>query len=267
MLKILADMISVAGAISAIVSAWLITAYAPEVVTALLSQEYLSGSSLATYVLAIILIGFFHESSHAIAIKANGGHVFETGFFLMFAIPAFYVDATGVAMIRSRLGRIQVWCAGLCAQAILLLGCLLIQIDVTATPAWVMRFLLLTSCVNLAMVLANLIPLVRLDGYRVFCELIGVHDLLGLGWSSMSQRNRDPSAGPLERGLAVFFVAITVAVVPCLIITAASMTLPTWIGISLVTLARVLSMMMGCGVCLIMVVYGTHFLRGQVRHG
>ena len=142
-------------------------------------------------------------------------------------------------MIRSRGGRIQAWCAGLCAQAILLLACLVVYLYAPALPPWLSRIMVLATCVNLAMALANLLPLIRLDGYRVFCELLGVHDLLSAGAGAL--RGQALGSQAPESILAAFFTAITVLAVPCLIITGVSMTLPSWTDISLQTLATVMT--------------------------
>lgn len=215
-LRLAADAISAGGITAALASAWLIAHNTPQVLTSLLNQDYLSRSSLLAYLLSILIIGFFHESSHAVTIKARGGHVFETGFFLIFLIPAFYVDATGIRMIRSKAGRIQAWCAGLCMQAILLLACLLVLVYLPETPSCILDFALLSSCVNVAMVLANLLPIIRLDGYRVFCELVGVEDLITTGAAALLNQSVPGRADPLRRSIAVFFTTVTVILVPSL---------------------------------------------------
>lgn len=266
-LRVLADAISIGGILSTALSAWLIARHAPQVITSLLNQSYLSGSSLLTYLLSILIIGFLHESSHAVTIQARGGHVFETGFFLMFLIPAFYVDATGISMIRTRIGRIQAWCAGLSMQAILLLVSLLVLIAAPAAPHWLHSFVLLASCVNIAMVLANLIPIIRLDGYRVFCEIVGVDDLLSLGLPVLMNRPVPASTSTVQRVLAGFFTAVTVLLVPCLIITAASIALPQWTGLPVETLGRVMTGVMTTVVVVSLLVQLVLRIRRAVRHG
>ena len=238
----------------------------PQVITSLLNQDYLSGSSLLTYLLAIVIIGFFHESSHAVTIQARGGHVFETGFFLMFLIPAFYVDATGISMIRTKLGRIQAWCAGLCIQAVLLLVFLLVLVGAPDAPEWLHGFALLASCVDVAMVLANLIPIIRLDGYRVFCELVGVEDLINLGLPVLTNRPVPGSPSAVQRILAGFFAAVTILLVPCLIITAASFALPGWTGIPLETLGRIMTILMATGSAVMLLTQLVLRIRRASRH-
>ena len=259
LLRVLADTISAGGALSVIVSVWLITCHAPQVVHDLINQRYISMSSLIIYILSVVLVGFLHESSHAIAINARGGHVFEAGFLLMFAIPSFYIDASGIATIRSRPGRLQAWSAGLSAQAILLATSLLFIVYDPGAPQWFKQFLLLTSCINLAMMLANAVPIVRLDGYRVFCELIGVTDLLRLGSSALAGRPIAEIPGHIELGLATFFTIITGIFVPCLVITAVSSSISTWTRVSLTTFSHVIIVIM----CVSLV---TTFIRFMYRH-
>ncbi|MBF0968351.1 MAG: hypothetical protein HXK08_03620 [Actinomyces sp.] len=216
-------------------------------------------SSLIIYILSVVLVGFLHESSHAIAINARGGHVFEAGFLLMFATPSFYIDASGIATIRSRPGRLQAWSAGLSAQAILLATSLLFIVYDPGAPQWFKQFLLLTSCINLAMMLANAVPIVRLDGYRVFCELIGVTDLLRLGSSALAGRPIAEIPGHIELGLATFFTIITGIFVPCLVITAVSSSISAWTRVSLTTFSHVIIVIM----CVSLV---TTFIRFMYRH-
>lgn len=265
-LRVLADAISIAGIVSTALCAWLIFHHTPQVITSLLNQDYLSGSSLLTYLLAIVIIGFFHESSHAVTIQDRGGHVFETGFFLMFLIPAFYVDATGISMIRTKLGRIQAWCAGLCIQAVLLLVFLLVLVGAPAAPEWLHGFALLASCVDVAMVLANLIPIIRLDGYRVFCELVGVEDLINLGLPVLTNRPVPGSPSAVQRILAGFFAAVTILLVPCLIITAASFALPGWTGIPLETLGRIMTILMATSSAVMLLTQFVLRIRRASRH-
>jgi hypothetical protein len=116
------------------------------------------------------------------------------------------------------------------------------------------------------MVLANLIPIIRLDGYRVFCELVGVEDLINLGLPVLTNRPVPGSPSAVQRILAGFFAAVTILLVPCLIITAASFALPGWTGIPLETLGRIMTILMATGSAVMLLTQLVLRIRRASRH-
>jgi putative peptide zinc metalloprotease protein len=118
-----------------------------------------------------------HEIAHGHACKHYGGRVPSMGFMLIYLTPAFYTD-TGEGFVRgSRSQRLVIAMAGAWAELI---------ICAIATPIWWGTppdsavhdaAYLLMLMTGIASLLINWNPLMKLDGYYMLCEIIGIADL------------------------------------------------------------------------------------------
>jgi putative peptide zinc metalloprotease protein len=118
-----------------------------------------------------------HEYAHAHACKHYGGRVPAMGFALIYLTPAFYTDTTEGAVKGSRYQRLIISLAGIWIELI---------ICAIATPIWwatppntvvhdgAYFLMLLTGITSL---LINWNPLIKLDGYHMLCEILGISDL------------------------------------------------------------------------------------------
>lgn len=119
-------------------------------------------------------LGFFHESAHALTCKHFGGEVHRTGFMLVYLSPAFFADITEVYVYGGKWQRIAAIFAGIWTE---LIFCSVASIIWWGTPAgspvhdFAYKVMLITG---VAVVLMNLNPLIKLDGYYLFGELIGI---------------------------------------------------------------------------------------------
>ncbi|MGH9528651.1 MAG: HlyD family efflux transporter periplasmic adaptor subunit [Terriglobales bacterium] len=119
-------------------------------------------------------LGFFHESAHALTCKHFGGEVHRTGFMLVYLSPAFFADITEVYVYGGKWQRIAAIFAGIWTE---LMFCSVASIIWWGTPAgspvhdFAYKVMLITG---VAVVLMNLNPLIKLDGYYLFGELIGI---------------------------------------------------------------------------------------------
>ena len=119
-------------------------------------------------------LGFFHESAHALTCKHFGGEVHRTGFMLVYLSPAFFADITEVYVYGGKWQRIAAIFAGIWTE---LMFCSAASIVWWGTPAgspvhdFAYKVMLITG---VAVVLMNLNPLIKLDGYYLFGELIGI---------------------------------------------------------------------------------------------
>lgn len=128
--------------------------------------------------LVLIVMGLFltfaHELGHALVETHNGRHIGSAGFFIYFGSPAFFVDASD-GMMMERDQRIIQAAAGPLFELVLA-G--IASLAIFFFPDWgpsdlLYRFALL----NLFVIFLNLIPLLELDGYWIFSDLIQVPDL------------------------------------------------------------------------------------------
>jgi putative peptide zinc metalloprotease protein len=134
------------------------------------------GDVFALYTLGMVVVAV-HEFAHAHACKHYGGHVRAMGFALVYLTPAFYTDTTEGAVLGSRYQRLIIVLAGIWSELIM---CSI------ATPIWwgtppetlvhdgAYFIMMMTGIMSLVL---NWNPLMRLDGYFMLCEIVGIADI------------------------------------------------------------------------------------------
>lgn len=134
-------------------------------------------ADLAEFWLLFLVMGFFHESSHGLTCKHFGGGVHRMGFHLIYLTPAFFVDVTEVWVYGNRWERMATIIAGVWSELVL---CSL------ATTVWwatlpgsfvhelAYKVMLIAG---VAMMVVNLNPLIKIDGYYFFSELLGIQEI------------------------------------------------------------------------------------------
>jgi putative peptide zinc metalloprotease protein len=136
-----------------------------------------SFSDLVQFWLLLMVIGFVHESAHGLTCKHFGGEVHSMGLMFLYLTPAFYVDVTESWISASRLQRLATIIAGIWIEMMLCGIATLIWIN-TPPGEWIHDFcyklILLTG---IAVVVVNLNPLIKLDGYYFFAEWVRIPDL------------------------------------------------------------------------------------------
>jgi putative peptide zinc metalloprotease protein len=134
------------------------------------------GDVFALYTLGMFVVAT-HESAHAHACKHYGGRVPAMGFALVYLTPAFYTDTTEGAVKGTRSQRLIISLAGIWSE---------LMICSIATPIWWVTVPDTTVhyCAYFLMMLTGLMslflnwnPLMKLDGYQMLCEIIGISDL------------------------------------------------------------------------------------------
>jgi len=134
------------------------------------------GDVIQFYLLAVIVLGI-HEIGHGHACKHYGGRVPAMGFALIYLAPAFYTDTTEGDVKGTRYERLIIALAGVWAE---------LMIYAVATPLWwgtppdtalhnAAYILMLITGISAALINWN--PLIKLDGYHMLCEILGIVDL------------------------------------------------------------------------------------------
>src|SRR5260221_3661592 len=119
----------------------------------------------------------WHEIGHGHACKHYGGRVPAMGFLLIYLAPAFYTDTSEGQVLASRYQRMLIALAGawselyICAVATVLWW--LSAPDTTLHSVAYMMVLI----TGIASVLINFNPLIKLDGYYIMSEILGLVDL------------------------------------------------------------------------------------------
>lgn len=122
-------------------------------------------------------MAFFHESAHGMTCKQFGGKVEKIEFLLMYFAPTFACDVTQVWVVGDRKARLATIISGIWFDLII---CFLATTIwwTTAPGMWVHDFAYKVIMVTgIGVTLLNLNPLIKLDGYYMFSEIIGEPDL------------------------------------------------------------------------------------------
>ena len=121
-------------------------------------------------------MAFLHESFHGLTCKHFGGSVESMGFSVMYFAPSFFCDVTQIWIYGGKWERIATVIAGIWGDLIV---CFLGTVVWWATtPGMVAHNLAykVMMVTGIGVSLLNLNPLIKLDGYYIFCELIGEPD-------------------------------------------------------------------------------------------
>lgn len=122
-------------------------------------------------------MAFFHETAHGMTCKHFGGNVERMEFLLMYFAPTFMCDVTQIWILGERKARLWTVIAGIWVDLILCFFATLIWWT-TAPGMWTHDFAYKVIMVTgVGVTLANLNPLIKLDGYYIFSEITGEADL------------------------------------------------------------------------------------------
>lgn len=136
-----------------------------------------NASSLLEFWILFLVMGFLHETAHGLTCKHYGGNVHNIGFQLIYLAPAFAADITEVWVRTGKWQRIAAIMAGIWIETIV---CSLATLVWWTTPLGsgvhelAYKFMLITGVMVVVM---NLNPLIKLDGYYALSEVIGIQDL------------------------------------------------------------------------------------------
>ena len=166
--------------------------------------------TLALAWVALVLVTTCHEFAHGLTCKHYGGEVHEVGFLAMYFIPCFYCNVSDAWLFRDKSRRLWVTFAGAYCDLVLwalavFVWRLTVQDGVVNYLAWVV----LSVCG--VRVFFNFNPLLKLDGYYLLSDALGVSNLRQRAWDAAAGRLRwllwgapAPRPEPAGRWLAGF---------------------------------------------------------------
>jgi putative peptide zinc metalloprotease protein len=163
---------------------------------------------------SVIVATVFHELGHSSACRYGGGRPGVMGVGLYLVWPAFYCDVTDAYRL-SRAARLRTDLGGVYFNAIF---ALLAGVAYFATGE---EAILLAAVIQHVIMLQQLLPLLRFDGYYVLTDLTGVPDILGrirpIFRSLLPRRKADPKVTALRPRVRVVVTAYLVTLVPVLL--------------------------------------------------
>lgn len=134
-------------------------------------------ADVVTFYLVALGAMCWHEIGHGHACKHYGGRVPSMGLLLIYLAPGFYTDTTEGEVFASRYQRMVIALAGAWSE---------LYICVVATIIWWMSppdtmlhsvAYMMMLITGIASVLINFNPLIKLDGYYIMSEILGLMDL------------------------------------------------------------------------------------------
>lgn len=157
--------------------------------------------------LAVIAL---HEIAHGVACRRFGGEVHDMGVVLYYFQPCAYCDVSDAWMIADRRRRLWVLLAGPFFEAVLWAASVFIwRAAEPGTPvSWCAAGVAATSGLK---TLVNLNPLIRLDGYYLLSDGLGIPNLRSRAfrylWNRLRGAEAEP-AGRLERTVFVLYAPV-----------------------------------------------------------
>jgi putative peptide zinc metalloprotease protein len=145
-----------------------------------------SGADLLEFWFLFGAMAAIHETAHGLVGKHFGATIEKMGFCLLYFAPTFFCDATQVWVVGGKWARIATSIAGIWLDLVV---CFFATIVWWGTPTgmaihdWAYKIMIVTG---IGVSLLNLNPLIKLDGYLIFSELVAEPSLKESGTAYLS---------------------------------------------------------------------------------
>ncbi len=131
-----------------------------------------SGTDLIEFWVLFGAMAAIHETAHGLAGKHYGATIEKMGFMLMYFAPSFFCDATQVWILGGRWARIVTAFAGIWLDLVVCFVATVVWWGTATGMAvhdWAYKVMMVTG---IGVSVLNLNPLIKLDGYLIFSELL-----------------------------------------------------------------------------------------------
>lgn len=132
--------------------------------------------SIPTFLLVIFVVTTLHELAHGLTCKHYGGEVHEIGFLLIYFLPAFYCNVSDAWLFKDKARRLWVSFSGMFFQAFVW-ALATIMWRVVAVDTWLSGACAIAMATSGLTALYNLNPLIKLDGYYLLSDYLGIPNL------------------------------------------------------------------------------------------
>lgn len=171
-------------------------------------------AQVLTVLLLVITSTLFHETGHAAGCRYGGARPGAIGVGILLIFPAFYTNVTDAYRLN-RAGRLRTDLGGLYFNAIFILA--------VAALFWTTHYPPLVVFIALShmQMLQQLLPLIRMDGYYILGDLVGVPNLFSFvrpylrrltGRHQLGSARPGAALRPRVRMIVVGWVAVVVPV-------------------------------------------------------
>jgi len=140
------------------------------------SLQFFGAKNIISIYIAIFILKFFHELSHAFSIKKFGGNVTEMGIMLLILTPLPYVDTSEAYLFTSKTQRIISSLAGILSDLFFASIAAIIwantnSLDIKAVAFYIMFFGSISS------LFFNGNPLLKFDAYYILSDIVEIPNL------------------------------------------------------------------------------------------
>jgi len=178
--------------------------------------ELFRAQSILAVLFTIFATISLHEFAHAITLKHFGGEVRQMGFLLLYFQPCFYCDVSDAYLFSEKRKKILVTFAGVIFQ---------IFLWSLSTLAWHLlpegsafgHLFFIASAFTLLTTLFNLNPLIKLDGYYILTDWVGIPNLRAKAFgylkakileTAFGAKSKLPPYTPRERRIFLLYGAL-----------------------------------------------------------
>lgn len=158
--------------------------------TANLSDRLMGADNLLLMAAIFPVLKLLHELGHGYACKLRGGAVCELGLMILVLAPVPYVDASSSTAFRSRWDRVLVGAAGMLVETFVAALAMVVWVSVEPGLVRTIAFNVI-SIAGVSTIVFNINPLMRLDGYFILSDLIGIPNLSQRAsryWGDLAER-------------------------------------------------------------------------------
>ena len=137
--------------------------------------------------LTVFAVSAAHEFAHGLTCKRFGGHVHEMGFLLIYFQPAFYCNVSDAWLFAEKSKRLWVTISGPYFELFLWALAVIIW-RVTEPGTWPSAVALVVVATSAVRHFINLNPLIKLDGYYLVSDALGIHNLRARAFGYLKHR-------------------------------------------------------------------------------
>ncbi len=135
--------------------------------------------------LTLLAVTTLHEFAHGLTCKHHGGEVHEVGFLLMYFMPCLYCNVSDAWLIPEKSKRLWVTLAGgYCDLVLWALAVFAWRVTLPGTLLNHLAWLVVSLCG--VRIVFNFNPFLKLDGYYLLSDLLGMPNLRRRAWESVT---------------------------------------------------------------------------------
>lgn len=136
-----------------------------------------SGADIFWFWILVCAISAVHEFCHGLACKHTGGESHSMGFLLIYLSPAFYCDTTEAWVYGGKWQRIATAAAGVWSSLIIYALATFLWWGTASNSGVHSAAYMVMLASGILPVVINLNPLIKLDGYFIFTEMLDISEL------------------------------------------------------------------------------------------